>query len=139
LPKEERSAVQYLRESGMPFRRIVWQLNFYPSNALYFYNKFVSSGSIEKKTRTGRSIKISAWVERIVCAAKSLDLNFKRIVKDVRQFDVCNTAIKYIIRKIVHKYKFLSFRRKGKPFISANNYLIRLWWVREHSKVVIYD
>ena len=34
LPNEERLAVQYLRESRMPFRNIVWQLNFHLSNAL---------------------------------------------------------------------------------------------------------
>ena len=30
---EERLAVQYLTEGLMPFRKIVWQLNFHLSNA----------------------------------------------------------------------------------------------------------
>jgi len=34
LPNEERLAVKYLRESRMPFRKTVWQLNFHLSNAL---------------------------------------------------------------------------------------------------------
>ena len=34
LPDEERLAVKYLRESGVPFRNIVGQLNCHLSNAL---------------------------------------------------------------------------------------------------------
>ena len=34
FPDEERVSVQYLREGGMPFRKIVWQLNFHLSNEL---------------------------------------------------------------------------------------------------------
>ena len=66
------------------------------------YKQFVSSGSIEKKARTGRSIKISERGERIV----EEELKFgtlKEAVKEVHQSDVCRTAIKCIIRKIAHK------------------------------------
>ena len=82
---------------------------------------------------------------RIVCRAANtlrlgtLKLLIKAIVKNIRQSDVCRTGIKYIIRKIVHKYKFLNHRRKRKPSISASNSLIQLQWVPEYSESFIYD
>ena len=93
----------------MSFLRIAGQLNCHLSNALYIYNRFVSSCSTEKKERTGCSIKMSKRGVMIVCrpANKRRFGTFKRlineIVKNIHQSDVCRTGIKYIIRKIVQK------------------------------------
>jgi len=141
LSNDERLAIKYLRESGLSFRKIGEQLNCHHSTALKIYNRIVSSGSVAKKARSGRPTKINERGERIVCrAAKKLRFRtLTEIVEEVRQSDACKTASKYIVRKILHKYKFLSHRRKRKPFVSAKNRRIRLQWVREHSEWSIED
>ena len=63
----------------------------------------------------------------ICCTANKLSfgtckLSLKAIVKNICQFDVCKTGIKYIIRKI-----------------EIENLLIHLHWVRGDSELLIYD
>ena len=101
LSNDERLAIKYLRESGLSFRKIGEQLNCHHSTALKIYNRFVSSGSVAKKARSGRPSKINERGERIVCrAAKKLRFRtLKEIVEEVRQSDACKTASKYIVRK----------------------------------------
>ena len=141
LSNEERLAINYLRETGLPFRKIGEQLNCHHSTAVNLYNQFVSSGCIAKKARSGRPSKVSERGERIVCCvAKKLRFGtLNAIVEEVRQSDVWKTATKYIVRKILHKYKFLCHRRKRKPFVSGKNRRVRLQWVREHSEWSIDD
>ena len=90
----------------MSFRKIVGQLNCHLSNAQKICNQFVSRGSIETKARTGCSIKISEKVARIAfCAVKELRFGtLKANLNEARLSDVCRTATKYIIRKIVHRH-----------------------------------
>ena len=65
----------------MLFREIVGQLNCHLSNKLQIYNQFVSSCSTEKKTRIGRSIKISERGGRLVCFAAKFIWSFKTFNK----------------------------------------------------------
>ena len=79
LSNDERLAIKYLRESGLSFRKIGEQLNCHHSTALTIYNRFVSSGSVAKKARSGRPSKINERGERIVCrAAKNLGLELQK-------------------------------------------------------------
>ena len=141
LSNEERLAIKYLKESGLSFRKIGEQLNCHHSTALKTYNQYLSSGSIAKKARSGRPSKITERGERTVCrTAKTLRFGtLKAIFDEVRQSDVSKTATKYIVRKILHKYKILSHKRKRKPFVSAKNRRIRIQWVREHREWSIDD
>ena len=114
LSNEERLAIKYLNESRLSFCKIGEQLKCHHSTALKMYNQFLSSGSIAKKDRSESLSKINERGERIVCrSAKNLRFGtLKAIVEEVHQSDVCKTAVKYIVRKILYRYKFLSHRRR---------------------------
>ena len=114
----------------------IFSQNWRAAELSSFYNQYLSSGSIAKKARSGRPSKINERGERTVCrTAKTLRFGtLKAIVEEVRQSDVCKTATKYIVRKILHKYKILSHKRRRKPFVSPKNRRIRLQWVREHHE-----
>ena len=61
--------------------------------------------------------------EKKVCRAA------KAVVEEVRQSDVCKATTKYIVRKILNKYKVLS-HKKQKSFVSAKKRRILFQWVR---------
>ena len=71
-----------------------------------------------RKTRTGRSTKISERGGRIVCRAANklrfgtLKLLIKAIVKNIRQSDICRTGINYIIRKLYINRSFQTIEEK---------------------------
>ena len=109
LSHDERLAIKYLRESRLSFRKIGEQLSCHYSTALRIYKQFVSSGCVEKKARSGRPNKINERGERIVCrAVKQLRFGtLNAIIEDVRKSEIYKSATRYIVRKILHKYKFL--------------------------------
>ena len=122
LSNEEGLAKKYLRESGLSFRNIGEQLNCHHSTAVKLYSQFVSSGCTAKKARSGRPSKINEMGEDSLSCGKNLRFGIlKAIVEEVSQSDVCKTATKYIVRKILHKYKFLSHRKKRKPLFQAKS------------------
>ena len=74
-----------------------------------FIISLIPRALLRKKAITGHSIKIREGGERIggVMRQKNLGLDIlKEIAKEVHQSDICSTAIKYVIGKIVHTYVF---------------------------------
>ena len=72
----------------------------------------------------------------MVCRAVK-ELRFrtsKAIVEDVRQSEIYKNETRYIVWKILHKYKFFRKKRKRKPLVSNKNRKVRRQWVQAHNK-----
>ena len=141
LSHDERLAIKYLRESRLSFRKIGEQLSCHYSTALWIYKQFVSSVCVEEKARSGCPNKINERGERIVCrAVKQLRFGtLNAIIEDVGKSEIYKSATRYIVRKILHKYKFFSHKRKRKPFVSVKNRRARMQWVQAHIEWSIDD
>ena len=111
-------AVKYLRESGISYREIGRQIGCNYSTALRICKKFVSTGSVSKQDRPGRPSKFDERGERTICRiARRLRFStLKIILADVRRSHHYQSASAPLVRKILHKCKLQSFKRKRKLY-----------------------
>ena len=128
LSLEQRVAVKYLRESCLSYREIGRPIGCNHSTALKIYKKFVSTGSVSKQDGPGCPSKFDERGKRTICrVARRLRFStLKTIVSDVRRYHHYQSASAPLVRKILHKYKLQSFKRKRKSCISVKNRAYRL-------------
>ena len=137
LNLEQRVAVKYLRESDLSYRENGMQIGCNHSTALNIYKKFVSTGSVSKQGRPGSPSKFNERGERIICrvARRLRFCTLKTIVSDVRRSHHYQSASAPLVRKILHKYKLQSLKRKRTLYTSVKKRAYRLQWGRGSQRM----
>lgn len=140
LSEFQRNVVIILRNNGKSWPEIACELrekynkNVTKRGMQYLWKKYVETGSVRDKMRSGRPTIVSPRVSRAI----------KRICQSNRLLSVKNIACMYntsaaqnisdsTVQKILKKYGLESYSAIKKPFLNLNQRIRRLSWTKTYS------
>lgn len=140
LTEFQRNVIVILRNNGMLWTEIAREMLEKYSKTVtkrgmqYVWKKYVETGSVRDKMRSGRPTIVSPQASRAIrriCRANRF-LAVHNITRMYNTSSVQNVSVS-TVQKILNKYGFRSYAAINKPYLKMHHRIRRLSWAKTYS------